>query len=374
MIWVHCGDAECVTSTQSLVARLAKEAHEVSVLVSAEQDVLDMFSPFPSGVEVDRIPVDGQSRTRSFLQDWKPSYLVWNGGSLRPAILRNVHRAGIRGTLINTKVSDILGRGTRWIPGAVRNAVQTFDRIMTVDGITATRLRRGGVPSDRVEATGPILEDPLPLPHNQNELTVMAEALGARPLWFASNVSKREVKHMATAHLAASRKSHRMMMLITPADIDSGQEVAKTLRDVGLQTGLRSDGDDPMLEMQAYVADLPGELGLWYRVAPLTFIGGTLAGGDVQSPFDPIVLGSSVIHSTRKTPHRERFKRLADVEASREIRSAAELGIAIATLSSPEQSARMALVGWEEITRTADMSNTLIAEAINNAEAARDLS
>jgi len=58
MIWVHCGDAECVTSTQSLVARLAKEAHEVSVLVSAEQDVLDMFSPFPSGVEVDRIPVD----------------------------------------------------------------------------------------------------------------------------------------------------------------------------------------------------------------------------------------------------------------------------------------------------------------------------
>lgn len=370
MIWVHCGAEAFVTSTQSLAARMAQEAKGIGVLVTAEAELMDRFTPFPKGVETEAIPADSTSKVRGFLQDWRPYSLIWNGGALRPALLRNTHRAGINATLINTQVSDILGGSARWIPGAAKTAVQAFDRILTLDGTTATRLRRGGVPADRVEAAGPILEDPLPLPHNQNELAVMVEALSTRPVWFAANISHREVEDMAAAHIVASRKSHRMLMLITPADLDSGPEVATTLRDAGLRVGLRSDGDDPLPEMQAYVADLPGELGLWYRAAPLTFMGGTMRGGKVLSPFDPIILGSGVVHSTRKSPHRARFQRLADVEACREIRSAAELGIAIAALSSPEQSARMALAGWEEITRTADKSNTLIRQAIEQAELA----
>ncbi len=374
MIWVHCGDAACVTSTQSLVARLSLENDGNGVLVTAAEGVLAKFDSFPKGVESDVMPPDTPHRTRVFLDDWNPSYLIWNGGTLRPAMLRNVHRAHIKATLMNTTVDGILGGGARWIPRAARTAVQAFERVLTVDGATATRLKRGGVPADRVQATGPILEDPIALPHNPHEFTVMAEAVGARPVWFAANVGTNEVKHMAATHLAASRKSHRMLMILTPDDIDSGLEVAATLREAGLQVGLRSDGDDPLPEMQVYVADLPDEIGLWYRISPLTFIGGTLGGGDVASPFEPIILGSAVIHGPRKHPHRARFERLAGVEASREIRSAAELGIAIATLSSPEQCARMSLAGWEEITRTSDIVNTLIHHAVDQAEQARGTS
>lgn len=371
MIWVHCGGAECVTSTQSLVARLAQADESDGVLVSAEQDVLDTFGPFPRGVKVDIIPQDTSQRCKVFLDDWNPTYLIWNGGVLRPNLLRNVQRADIAASLINTNVNSILGGGARWIPRAARTAVQAFERVLTSDGATATRLRRGGVPAERVQATGPILEEPLPLTYNQHEFTVMAEAVGARPVWHAANVSAGEVKHMAAAHLAASRKSHRMMMVLTPNDIESGPEVADTLREAGLLVGLRSDGDEPTLEMQAYITDLPDELGLWYRIAPLTFIGGTLGGGSVASPLDPIVLGSAIVHGTRKAPHQARFKRLSGVEACREVRSAGELGIAIATLSSPEQYARMGLAGWEEMTRTANIANTLIGRALEQVELTR---
>ena len=371
MIWVHCGDADCITSTQSLAARLAQADDGNGVLVTAEKPVLDMFDAFPAGVETDVIPPDSPNRSRIFLDNWNPTYLIWNGGVLRPALLRNVHRTSIGASLINSNISCILGGGARWIPRAARNAVQAFEQVLTADGATANRLRRGGVPADRVQATGPIFEDPLPLHHNPNEFTVMAEAVGSRPVWYAANVSTREVKHMAAAHLAASRKSHRMMMILTPNDIDSGTQVAATLREAGFTLGLRSDGDDPMPEMQVYVADLKDEMGLWYRLAPLTFIGGTLSGGDAKSPLDPIVLGSAVVHGTYKKPHQDRFDRLTKVEANREVRSAAELGIAIATLSSPEQCARMSLAGWEEITRTAGIVNTLIQHAIDHVETAR---
>ena len=77
------------------------------------------------------------------------------------------------------------------------------------------------------------------------------------------------------------------------------------------------------------------------------------------------------MHGTYKKHHQDRFDRLTKVEANREVRSAAELGIAIATLSSPEQCARMSLAGWEEITRTAGIVNTLIQHAIDHVETAR---
>jgi 3-deoxy-D-manno-octulosonic-acid transferase len=261
-------------------------------------------------------PTDTPTKAGAFLDKWAPQYLIWNGGDLRPALLRRVKKLGLAATLINARTAGLFPGGSGWFPRAARNAVSPFEQVLTADGATATRLIRGGVPTERVEVTGPILEDPMPLPHNQYELTVMAEALGTRPVWFAANVVEREVAHMAEAHLAASRKSHRLLMVVTPRTIEAGPQVAKILREVGFKVGVRSEGDDPEPEQQVYIADLADELGLWYRLAPLTFMGGTMAGGSTSSPFEPILLGSAVIHGTRKVPHTIQFERLAKASRS----------------------------------------------------------
>ncbi|KAG1713778.1 3-deoxy-D-manno-octulosonic acid transferase [Nymphon striatum] len=280
---------------------------------------------------------------------------------------------GIKATLINARNAGLVPTGSRWFPRAARGAVAAFQHILTADGVTATRLLRGGAASVRVEATGPILEEPIALHHDQYELTVMAEAFGARPLWFAANVTDQEFVHMAAAHLAASRKSHRLMMVLTPHNIEHGLQAAQVMRDAGFKVGVRSQGDDPEPEHQVYIADLPEELGLWYRLIPLTFLGGTLNKGQPLSPFEPILLGSAVVHGTHKSPHETQFDRLAGVQACREVRSAAELGIAISVLISPEQTARMALAGWDEITQNAATINRLIEMALNGGVGPKDM-
>ena len=125
-----------------------------------------------------------------------------------------------------------------------------------------------------------------------------------------------------------------------------------------------------MQEQQAYVADIQGELGLWYRIAPLTFMGGTLSEGGAASPLEPIVLGSAIIHGPRKAPHEARYTRLADAQACREVRTAGELGVAVGALISPEQTARMAMAGWAEITQNAEIINDLIQDAVRHCEEA----
>lgn len=368
MIWIHCGNTDEIQSTVSLASRLAAERGDRSVLVTGDATTVRVMDITTEVAAVVAVPTDTPAKVRTFLEQWHPKYLIWNGGALRPVLLRAVTKAQINSVFINARNAGILAGSSRWRPGAARTAVSPFERILTADGATATRLIRGGVPRENIEATGPIVEEPTPLPHNQYEHTVMAEALGTRPVWLAANVVSSEVSHMAAAHLAASRKSHRLLMLITPRDPEAGPKTAEILREAGFKVGVRSEGDDPEPEHQVYVADIEGELGLWYRVAPLTFLGGTLGGGGAVSPFDPIALGSAVLHGTNKAPHEDRFARLANAEACREIRSAAELGIAISVLTSPEQSARMAFAGWEEITRNAETVNQLIHRALEAAE------
>lgn len=360
MIWIHCGDADEAQSSMSLARRLAGENGDQDVLVTANTETIDAIDLPPDVAMVAAVPAETPAKIRAFWDQWTPLYLIWNGGDLRPALLRSVEKAKLPAIFINARNAGVLAGGSRWLPRAARAAVAPFARVLTADGTTATRLTRGGVARHKVEATGPILEEPTALPHNQYELTVMLEAIGTRPVWFAADVVSSEVADMAAAHLAASRKSHRLLLIITPRDIESGASVAQILRDAGLKVGVRSDGDDPQAEHQAYVADMDGELGLWYRLAPLTFIGGTLAGGGSVSPFDPITLGSAVVHGTHKAPFEARFARLANAEACREIRSAAELGIVVSVLTSPEQSARMALAGWTELTQNADTINQLV--------------
>lgn len=371
MIWLHCGDPAEVATTLSLVQRLSELTDDVRILITTENE------PEFAGAELsDRCiiappPADSPTKIRAFLETYSPRSLIWVAGALRPALLRGVTKSGIPATLINARAQDLFTRGVGWLPRSIGHSLVAFERIMAADGATATRLVRGGVPREKVEATGPIMEEPLPLRHDQNELTVMAETLSTRPVWLAADVRDSEVTHMAAAHLAASRKSHRLLLVLHSHLSEAGGGIAQVLREQGLSVGLRSDGDEPEPEHQAYVVDLPEELGLWYRLAPLTFMGGTFSGETSLSPFDPIALGSAVIHGPQKALQEARYARLAKVEACREVRTAAQLGIAIGSLISPEQTARMALAGWEEITRNAENINALVERALGALEEVR---
>ena len=53
-------------------------------------------------------------------------------------------------------------------------------------------------------------------------------------------------------------------------------------------------------QTQVYIADTLGELGLFYRLAPFCFVGGTLVPMGGHNPLEPAVLGCAVLAG----PHR----------------------------------------------------------------------
>jgi 3-deoxy-D-manno-octulosonic-acid transferase len=52
----------------------------------------------------------------------------------------------------------------------------------------------------------------------------------------------------------------------------------------------------PTATSDIYVADTMGELGLFYRFAPIVFMGGSLVPHGGQNPIEAIKLGAAVVH------------------------------------------------------------------------------
>lgn len=361
-LWLHLGDGGPETgAVRSLLSRLAQDGDDPSTLVTvAKGDAAPDLSDLPLDIVHAELPADHGNRARAFIDTWSPELLVWLGGNLRPVLLDQVRQAGIPALWVNARDPAPVGRRGGLLKWRPRVPPEAFRRILACDGASAARLRRTGVPPERIDITGPLEEEVEPIPYDPNELTVMAEAVNTRPVWHAAGVMPGEVAPMAEAHKAASRRGHRLLLLVTPRDLDDGSKVGATLRAAGLRTGIRSEGHDPEEELQAYVTDLPDELGLWYRLAPLSFMGGSFDGPAAMPPLQAAVLGSVVLNGPQTDPFAADFARLETHGASRTVRSSQELGLSVGALIAPDRVAAMAMNGWEVLTGGAEVMNRVL--------------
>jgi 3-deoxy-D-manno-octulosonic-acid transferase len=81
------------------------------------------------------------------------------------------------------------------------------------------------------------------------------------------------------AQRLASRSAHRLLLILAPRTAEDAAPLARDLAQAGLRLSSRAEGEEPEEATQVFLADGPAEMGLWLRLAPLAFLGGTLPGG-----------------------------------------------------------------------------------------------
>jgi 3-deoxy-D-manno-octulosonic-acid transferase len=100
----------------------------------------------------------------------------------------------------------------------------------------------------------------------------------------------------------------------------------------GLAVARRSLGHFPTADTDIYVADTIGELGLFYALSPVAFVGGSLAARGGQNPVEPIKLGAAVLTGPNFQNFRDSYTALLRAGGCKEVRDAAELAEAVLAL------------------------------------------
>ncbi len=357
VVWAHCPDATRLRLLVGLAERMALEGDWLHLLLTSA----DIPANVPRGPRTIAFPVppDQPVQVRAALDHWRPDLILWMQGDLRPRLLNEA--GGIPRILVDAQADRIRLAGGGWIPGALRQVLSEFDNVLALDDEAAHRLRRSGVAPERIEVTGPLDELGTVLPCNDAERSSLAQILGPRPVWLAAGVGPTELPVVLEAHRQASRIAHRLLLIIVPGRAEDHDEIATATAADGWTLALRAEGAEPDPATQVYLSDSLAELGLWYRLAPITFIGGTLPGeGGGRHPYEVAALGSALLHGPETAPHQEAYARLSRAGATRIVRQGKDLGQAVEALLSPDRAASMAHAAWDVTTAGAAVGNRLL--------------
>ena len=224
-----------------------------------------------------------------------------------------------------------------------------------------------GAAPERIEVTGPITLTHEPLKHLEAERESLAEAFKGRQIWLAVNVTEAEEDALIEAQLTVLRYSHRAMLIVLPDDPRRAEAMAARMTDAGLIVAQRNLDEDPTEEVSVYLADDLFELGLWYRLAPSTFMGTTLYGPTdaARNPFEAASLGSAAIHGPLDGPFSAEWAQLDGAAAARRVEDAAGLSQAVVALLAADQAAQIAANAWSVSTGGEGVANR-IAHAVRD--------
>ena len=167
----------------------------------------------------------------------------------------------------------------------MKEILQCFTLCLGQSEQDKNRLKILGAP--QAECFGNIKFAGMPLPVDENKANEMAQAIGDRKVFLISSTHANEEEQFAP-HLQRLRDFvENILIIIVPRHPHRGEEIGNMLRKNGFETAIRSKNEPLTESTQIYVADTIGEMGLWYRLAPIVFVGGSLIAHGGQNFMEP---------------------------------------------------------------------------------------
>ncbi len=359
LVWLHAPGLDAQRPLMALARRLVAD-RDVSVLLTVQTPLPDAL---PRGVLTDLPPPDTPMESRAFLDHWQPDAGVIADGELRPALIHAGHDRGIPMLMVEGREPFVVKGREGWWPGLVRGLLGDFKHVLAVDEPAARAFRRAGAVPARVMAAGRMELPSAALPCTEAERAALSRALASRPVWLAAGLPAPEEAIVIAAHRALLRLSHRLLLIVVPEDPSRAEPLAERMERVeGWTVARRGADEEPDEETHVYVADNAAEYGLWYRLAPVTYLGGSLsAPGCRISPLAPAALGSALVHGPRTGVWGSIIGRLAAAQAAALVGSAGDLAETMAELLSPERAARLAQAAWLVTSEGAEVTDRVLA-------------
>jgi 3-deoxy-D-manno-octulosonic-acid transferase len=294
LIWVHGASVGEVLSVQPLVEAIRNQGFNVLVTAGTVTAAQTAAQRMPAGTLHQYIPLDTPQFMNAFLDHWKPGLVLIAESEFWPNLLLETSNRNIPIVLVNGRLSQ--RSFARW-KGARKTAtslLSCFDLCLTQDQDVAERLSQLGAP--RVLATGNLKFDVSPPPADPQAMADMQRTIRARPVFLAASTHRGEDEAVINAHLEVAEKIPDLLTIIVPRHPERGGEIAQLVQEHRLSPAMRSRNHLPDRGTHIYVADTIGEMGLFYRLSPIVFMGGSLIKHGGQNPIEPAKLDNAILH------------------------------------------------------------------------------
>ena len=294
LVWIHGASVGEVLAAAALIEKLRALNIRILLTSGTVTSAAIVAKRFPADIIHQYVPYDSPRYVARFLDHWRPSLALFIESDLWPNLILSSAARRLPLVLINGRMSHRSFPRWRRVAGTIAALLGRFDVCLAQSHVDAERFAALG--SRNVITTGNLkLDVPAP-PADSARLERLMAVTRGRPIIVAASTHPGEEEILLEAHRTLARFFPSLLSVIVPRHPGRGEAVARTIAASGLHVALRSREESPTATTDVYVADTMGELGLFYRLAPIVFMGGSLVPHGGQNPIEAAKLGASIVH------------------------------------------------------------------------------
>jgi 3-deoxy-D-manno-octulosonic-acid transferase len=330
LVWLHGASVGELISVFPLIERLRSQHVHVLVTSGTVTSAKVVKERLPDDVLHQFIPLDAPRFVTRFLHHWRPDLGLFIEQDLWPNLIVAAARRRIPLVLINGRMSEQSFKGWRSLRRTAKALLGKFDLCLAQSALDAERFSQLGTPV--VQVTGNLkLDVPAP-PADEMKLAEMQRVVTDRQVIVAASTHPGEEDAIIEAHRRARKARSRLLTIIAPRHPERGPEILNRAVAAGSRGMLRSRGVMPDARTDLYVADTIGELGLFYRLAHVVFMGGSIVEHGGQNPIEAAKLARPILHGPNVWNFADIYAALDAARGAEEVQNVGHLTMRIGDL------------------------------------------
>jgi 3-deoxy-D-manno-octulosonic-acid transferase len=294
LVWIHGASVGEVLAAAALIERLRALGMRILLTSGTVTSAEIIAKRFPTDIIHQYIPYDSPRFVARFLDHWKPSLALFIESDLWPNLIISAAKRRLPMVLINARMSQRSFPRWQKFSATIGALLGRFEICLAQSETDAERFSALG--SRSVVVTGNLKLDVQAPPGDAVKLDKLIAVTRGRPIIVASSTHPGEEEIILETHKTLTSFFPKLLTVIVPRHAHRGADIAQMITVAGAQVALRSREELPHAGTDIYVADTMGELGLFYRLSPVVFIGGSLVPHGGQNPIEAVKLGASVVH------------------------------------------------------------------------------
>ena len=264
------------------------------------------------------VPLDFKPAIGRFLDYWEPDCAVIAESEIWPTTIAELSRRHVPQILVNARISDRSFARWQRRPALAEALFERMALVMAQSDLDAERFRDLG--ARQVSTSGNLKVDTEAPPHDVDVLAGYLKQVGGRKTWAAVSACEGAESPAATVHRTLKARD-TLLTILVPRHPERCDDIEAMLVAQGLKVARRTRNDPLTPEVDIFLGDTIGEMGLYLRMTQVAFMGRSLfenKGG--QNPLEPAMLGCAILSGAHVQNFREAYQRLARSGSARMVR------------------------------------------------------
>ncbi|MFK7751063.1 MAG: 3-deoxy-D-manno-octulosonic acid transferase [Sedimentitalea sp.] len=341
VVWFHAASLGEVAQIAPLAERLSQSQQGHILVTTTTQAGADWVARALPGALHQFAPVDTPSAVSGFLDTWRITFAIFIEGDLWPRLILELQHREIPHALLNARHS----RTRQRFASVFGVLLSEFSLITCRSDQVAEGIRSLGFPNNRLQVLPDLRIATAKLPCDSDLLNAVATKIAGRDVWLAASTHPGDEEAVLNAHKQVLAEAPNALLILAPRHPKRGAALTSGARAQGFTLARRSVGDAITQQTQIYLADTLGELGVFFSVAPIAFLGGSFGDEGGHNPYEPASFGTAILSGPKVKNFADAYADLSKASAAKLVDEPSDLGACVITLMRPGQAKSMGNAG-----------------------------